>query len=149
MTIYDQIVEISERLEKVRLELVPAGGKADTLEGETLRAFDRVVYRYYNDGDAYTDQEPPRVREWEEDEEDAEWYAQKYGDGYTTVRPSVKWLESQGATQEVHMAAERLQMWDHLGEAYDELLLELAKAISRVDWGKRTPCDSDSRTVER
>ena len=75
MTIYDQLVEISERLEKVRQELVPAGGKADTLEGETLRAFDRVVYRWFNDGDKYTDQKPPIVREWEEDEEEAEWYA--------------------------------------------------------------------------
>ena len=145
MEIYDEIVRISERLEPVRRELVPAGGKADTVEGETLRAFDRVAYRWYNDGDAYTDQEPPRVREWEEDEEEAMEYAEMYGDGYTTVRPSVKWLESHGATPEVRKAVERIQMWDHLGETYDELLLELARAVEKIDWSERTPCHSDSR----
>ena len=143
MEIYDKIVEISESLEKVRQELVPSMGRAETLEGETLRAFDRVVYRYYNDGDAYTDQEPPRVREWEEDEEEAEWYAETYGDGYTTVRPSVKWLKSHGATYEVRKAAFRLQLWDHQGETYDELLLGLANAIEQVDWSQRTPYNGE------
>jgi len=143
MEIYDKIVEISESLEKVRQELVPSMGRAETLEGETLRAFDRVVYRYYNDGDAYTDQEPPRVREWEEDEEEAAWYSDTYGDGYTTVRPSVKWLESNGVTPEVRQAAKLLQMWDHHGETYDELLLGLSNAIGQVDWSKRTPYDGE------
>lgn len=32
-------------------KLVPATGTCDTLEGELLRAVNRIVYRYYNDGD--------------------------------------------------------------------------------------------------
>ena len=32
-------------------ELVPASGKADTVAGEIVRAFDRITYRYWNDGD--------------------------------------------------------------------------------------------------
>ena len=30
---------------------VPACGKANTLGGEIVRAINRIVYRYYNDGD--------------------------------------------------------------------------------------------------
>lgn len=30
---------------------VPACGKANTLGGEILRAIDRIIYKYYNDGD--------------------------------------------------------------------------------------------------
>lgn len=137
--VYDEVVRISESLEKVRQELVPTMGRADTLEGETLRAFDRVVYRWYNDGDRYTDQQAPRAKDWEDDEEEAEWYAETYGDGYITVRPSVVWLSVRGVTSEIRAAAERIQLWDHLGETYDELLLELAKAIEKIDWSKHTP----------
>ncbi|MFY4731248.1 hypothetical protein, partial [Nitrospira sp. BLG_2] len=32
-------------------KLVPNQGKCETLEGETLRAINRIIYRYYNDGD--------------------------------------------------------------------------------------------------
>ena len=30
---------------------VPINGSADTLGGEIVRAINRIVYRYYNDGD--------------------------------------------------------------------------------------------------
>ena len=43
MEIYDNIVEISESLEKVRQEVVPAMGRGETLEGGTVRAFGRRV----------------------------------------------------------------------------------------------------------
>lgn len=36
--------ELSDRL-------IPARGKADTVGGELLRAIERLIYRYYNDGD--------------------------------------------------------------------------------------------------
>lgn len=36
-------------------KLVPDSGKCDTLEGETLRAINRIIYRYYNDGDYWYD----------------------------------------------------------------------------------------------
>lgn len=32
-------------------KLIPATGKADTIGGELLRAIERMIYRYYNDGD--------------------------------------------------------------------------------------------------
>ena len=34
-------------------ELVPSQGKADTIEGEVLRAASKIVYRHYNDGDEF------------------------------------------------------------------------------------------------
>jgi hypothetical protein len=34
-------------------ELVPSMGKADTIEGEVLRAASKIVYRHYNDGDEF------------------------------------------------------------------------------------------------
>lgn len=35
--------------------LVPREGKCDTIEGELLRAINRIIYRYYNDGDHLSD----------------------------------------------------------------------------------------------
>ena len=32
-------------------DYMPPSGKADTLAGEIIRAMDRIVYRWYNDGD--------------------------------------------------------------------------------------------------
>ena len=50
---------IPEALEKrndvLFAKLVPDMGKCDTLEGETLRAINRIIYRYYNDGDYWYD----------------------------------------------------------------------------------------------
>lgn len=40
--------ELSDRL-------IPARGKADTVGGELLRAIERLIYRYYNDGDVLTE----------------------------------------------------------------------------------------------
>ena len=34
-------------------KLVPSMGNAGTMEGEILRAINKIVYRYYNDGDKY------------------------------------------------------------------------------------------------
>ena len=45
--------ELEDRNEPLFSKLVPGQGKAETLEGEMLRAINRIVYRYYNDGDKY------------------------------------------------------------------------------------------------
>ena len=45
--------ELEDRNEPLYDDLVPGDGKADTVEGEMLRAINRIVYRYYNDGDEY------------------------------------------------------------------------------------------------
>tara|TARA_R110002060_G_scaffold9175_1_gene13671 strand:- start:348 stop:953 length:606 start_codon:yes stop_codon:yes gene_type:complete len=44
--------ELEDRNEEL-YHLVPGAGKADTVEGEMLRAINRIVYRWYNDGDEY------------------------------------------------------------------------------------------------
>lgn len=42
---------IKTTLESLFDALVPASGKASTEAGEILRAYNRIGYRYYNDGD--------------------------------------------------------------------------------------------------
>ena len=44
---------LEDRNEPLYDALVPGQGKADTIQDETLRAINRIVYRYYNDGDKY------------------------------------------------------------------------------------------------
>ena len=45
--------ELEDRNEPLYDKLVPSSGDAETLEGEMLRAINRLIYRYYNDGDKY------------------------------------------------------------------------------------------------
>lgn len=47
-----EIIKNSNTMEDL-YELVPDSGKADTLAGELVRAFMRVEYRWYNDGDVF------------------------------------------------------------------------------------------------
>lgn len=42
---------LSDKMEELFDELVPSSGKADTEAGEIVRAYNRIAYRYYNDGD--------------------------------------------------------------------------------------------------
>lgn len=43
--------EINKQMAELNDELVPYMGKADTVAGEMVRAWERIAYRYYNDGD--------------------------------------------------------------------------------------------------
>lgn len=45
--------ELEKRNEALYDKLIPSQGSADTVEGEILRAINRIIYRYYNDGDYY------------------------------------------------------------------------------------------------
>jgi hypothetical protein len=45
--------ELDNNFNALYSELVPGSGKAETFEGELLRATARIVYRYYNDGDFF------------------------------------------------------------------------------------------------
>jgi len=45
--------ELEKRNEVLYDKLVPESGAADTIEGEMLRAMNRLIYRYYNDGDKF------------------------------------------------------------------------------------------------
>ena len=42
---------LSEKMDELFDELVPSMGKADTEAGEIVRAYNRIAYRYFNDGD--------------------------------------------------------------------------------------------------
>lgn len=43
--------ELFEKFDKVFNEWVPDSGPAETVGGEIVRAVNKIVYRYYNDGD--------------------------------------------------------------------------------------------------
>jgi len=45
--------ELEKRNEVLYDKLVPGSGAAGTIEGEMLRAMNRLIYRYYNDGDKF------------------------------------------------------------------------------------------------
>ena len=45
--------ELDARSEVYFNQLVPSMGKCDTVEGEMLRAINRIIYRQYNDGDYF------------------------------------------------------------------------------------------------
>ncbi len=45
--------ELEDRNEPLYDKLVAGMGKSETVEGEMLRAINRIVYRFYNDGDKY------------------------------------------------------------------------------------------------
>lgn len=44
---------LQKEYEELYDKLVPAQGKADTIQGEVLRAASKIVYRHYNDGDEF------------------------------------------------------------------------------------------------
>ena len=45
--------ELEKRNKVLYDKLVPESGAADTVEGEILRAMNRLIHRYYNDGDKF------------------------------------------------------------------------------------------------
>lgn len=45
----------NEFFNDLRSKLVPATGKADSVAGEIIRAMDRLIYRFWNDGDMVGD----------------------------------------------------------------------------------------------
>ena len=47
--------KIENKIEQLSNDLVPASGKCKSIQGEAIRAFCKLSYRYYNDGDKYFD----------------------------------------------------------------------------------------------
>src|SRR3989304_4760144 len=45
--------KVESELSELFKKLVPGSGKAETIEGEMIRAIMRIWYRYFNDGDYY------------------------------------------------------------------------------------------------
>lgn len=97
------IPTLDERLEKFS-HLVPGSGAADTLEGEVVRAVQRVEYRYFNDGDEY-DQ----------------------GYGNETVSPSVDWL-----THRSPIKSQVSSLFDDYRGNYEEKIETLK--LAAVEW---------------
>ena len=52
-TYYSGTGQLQKEYDALYAELVPSMGKADTIEGEVLRAASKIVYRHYNDGDEF------------------------------------------------------------------------------------------------
>ena len=51
-TAFDHIDKLdAEYFNELRDKLIPACGKASTVAGEIIRAMDRLIYRFWNDGD--------------------------------------------------------------------------------------------------
>ena len=135
MTAYDEIMSISSSLDKMREQFAPMSGMCDSLNGECLRAFDRVLYRFFNDDDY---------------EDESEFYYNLYGDGYSTVRPSVLWLINEAPTEEIRQAADSLTSKDRFtDDEYEGLLLALAKAMGSIDWSDNRPNTCDSRNYSK
>ena len=52
MNAFDKIDELDRQFfNDLRDKYVPASGAAETVGGEIIRAMDRIIYRYWNDGD--------------------------------------------------------------------------------------------------
>ena len=119
-------------------KLVPSNGPAETVEGEMVRAMNRIIYRCYNDGDVI-------------------------GKGYgkETVDPSAKWLvsrkELKGIGTMLRTAAKSVRIIKRGPSRYDveyttdAYMRNLLPAIEMVvDYvkskkGAYTPFDGDSR----
>ena len=53
---FDHIDKLdADYFKELRDKLVPMSGKADTVAGEIIRAMDRLIYRFWNDGDMVGD----------------------------------------------------------------------------------------------
>lgn len=97
--------ELEQRNDVLFKKLVPTSGPADTLEGEMLRAMNRLVYRYYNDGDYFYE-----------------------GYGTNTAGPAHAFLSSMsGAVPGLQKAL--AELYDARDEAYEEGLTGVANSV--------------------
>jgi hypothetical protein len=129
---------VFDELSALFKKLVPSNGPAETVEGEMVRAMNRIIYRCYNDGDVI-------------------------GKGYgkETVDPSAKWLASRkelkGIGTMLRTAAKSVRIIKRGPSRYaveyttDAYMRNLLPAIEMVvDYvkskkGAYTPFDGDSR----
>lgn len=86
---------LSNEYNELYNKLVPSSGKADTIEGEVLRAASKIYYRHYNDGDSFNqasfDQLEPyigTVKSYDDLAEKATEFALKANGQYT---PNPDW----------------------------------------------------------
>lgn len=77
--------EVEKKLTELHDSLVPASGMADTIEGELVRAINKIWYRYFNDGDFFFK-----------------------GYGLETVAPSMNYLTDSVVGNEVKPSAKKM-----------------------------------------
>lgn len=98
--------ELEKRLDVLTEKLVPDYGPGETLEGEMVRAINRILYRFYNDGDL--------------------WYQ---GYGCETAGPAAAFLMSPAVCQRVDLLAD-MAASDHASSpAYEKALFKVAEKI--------------------
>jgi len=98
--------EDGKALDKYFDELVPSSGKAGTVNGEIVRAANRIGYRWYNDGDKFFE-----------------------GYGAVTAGPAMAFLtkhdEIDGQIQDAFKRIERSVVGTSSDQAYEKFLEEL------------------------
>ena len=127
--ILNQIDDICSEINKK--VAIPFIGKCDTFIGETVRALNRVIYRYVNDGDKFS--------------------TNKNDYGSVTVLPSVLWLADRAKDREVNRAADNIicNEFENEDEDYEPRLLQLAKAVKAyIEKGEDEKCEIDSQNYE-
>jgi len=97
------------RNEKLFDTLVSCMGNCETIEGEVLRAINRLVYRYYNDGDYW----------WE-------------GYGCETAGPAAAFLKRIKNRTDLCLNKEINASDQRRGEAYEKQILAIHEKI--LDW---------------
>lgn len=114
----------SKFMEQKSDTLVPPIGKADTVAGEIVRAFDRITYRYYNDGDVLDE-----------------------GDGISTVNSSFRYLCS--TVPDVADLRDNFKFSSE--DDYEEFLYDLQTAVQSYLQEnpelEETPNKDDSRVM--
>lgn len=95
----------NDKFDELTEKYMPSSDNADTLAGELLRAANRIIYRYYNDGDMCD-----------------------YGYGKETVNPAVRFLIAEG-TPAIKLIAKRFFDFAD-NKQYKELLQKLADVVT-------------------
>ena len=95
---------IQEKINSLFDELVPAEGKADTVAGEIIRAFCKIGYRFFNDGDHIG-----------------------VGYGKETCNPAARYLKEKAGEEATLVLSEIWGMEDE--NEYEEVLATLAETL--------------------
>lgn len=111
--------------EKINNEYLPDYGQGDTMANQIVTAVNRLVYKYYNDGDVY----------------DNHWFTGLYEDGTNDLSDIANWLrknvkEVKSTLLEVHECTSESDYEDILKELADTLLTD--SVLSRYSDKKAT-----------
>ena len=124
-----------DKFEGIISKYMPLQGEGDTMASQAVTAVNKLVYKWYNDGDVFDT--TYNLKGWANDLSSyANWLA-KYAQGAEDILNGITTLES--------------------GEKYEELLAELADLILTEDYLEKLPtekqgsiydCEGDYRYTE-